>query len=231
MVVLKLGSRGGEVKRLQLLLNSTLRPSPRLRLDGDFGPATHRAVARVQAMKGLSADGVVGPKTWGVLGQRGEALTQVVNACIAGAPWMEIAALELGIHEDARPLKHNERILRYHESTTLKATADEVPWCSSFVNWAVTQSGFRGTNNALARSWLGWGTHLPAPRVGAVTVIKRRGQTHDRATGSGTGYHVGFLVAASSSHVRLLGGNQGDAVRYSNFALAAYTIEGYRWPT
>ena len=61
-------------------------------------------------------------------------------------------------------------------------------------------------------------------------VIKRKGATSDQATGSSTGNHVGFFVSSSGAHLRLLGGNQGDSVKYSNFSLAAYEIRAARWP-
>lgn len=59
-MVLKKGSRGEEVKKLQRLLN--LYP------DGIFGPLTEEAVKEFQKANGLTPDGVVGDKTWAKLG-------------------------------------------------------------------------------------------------------------------------------------------------------------------
>ena len=58
-MILKKGSKGEEVKKLQESLNITV--------DGDFGPATELAVMRFQAQQGLETDGIVGPKTLGKL--------------------------------------------------------------------------------------------------------------------------------------------------------------------
>lgn len=57
---LKEGSEGPFVKLLQERLG--ILP------DGDFGPATERAVRKFQWDKKLIVDGVVGPKTWAKLG-------------------------------------------------------------------------------------------------------------------------------------------------------------------
>lgn len=65
---------------------------------------------------------------------------------------MPIAKAEMGIYENSAPGKHNKRIIEYHAVTTLKATTDETPWCSSFVNWVVKQAGYKGTDSALAKS-------------------------------------------------------------------------------
>lgn len=46
---------------------------------------------------------------------------------------LKIAMKELGVRELAGS-KHNPRIIEYHKATSLKATQDEVSWCSSFVN-------------------------------------------------------------------------------------------------
>ncbi|MGI9383230.1 MAG: peptidoglycan-binding domain-containing protein [Methyloligellaceae bacterium] len=60
MRTLKLGSKGKAVRELQTLLGNLLA-------DGDFGPVTEHAVREFQRKHGLTDDGVVGPKTWGIL--------------------------------------------------------------------------------------------------------------------------------------------------------------------
>lgn len=55
-MVLKLGSKGDEVKSLQRRLA--------LKVDGVFGPATEQAVKKWQSSQGLVADGVVGEITF-----------------------------------------------------------------------------------------------------------------------------------------------------------------------
>ena len=55
-MLLKKGSRGTEVKQMQILLGLTA--------DGIFGAQTEVAVKNWQTKNGLVADGIVGPKTW-----------------------------------------------------------------------------------------------------------------------------------------------------------------------
>ena len=59
MRTIKKGSRGDDVKTLQMALN--LLP------DGIFGPLTEEAVKEFQRKYGLVADGIVGPLTWALL--------------------------------------------------------------------------------------------------------------------------------------------------------------------
>ena len=61
MNLLKKGSKGEDVKTLQRALKITP-------VDGDFGAKTEAAVKAFQKSKGLTADGVVGNKTWQALG-------------------------------------------------------------------------------------------------------------------------------------------------------------------
>lgn len=67
MSVLKKGSKGYQVKVLQLLLLLNGYGVGKSGADGDFGNATHNAVVAYQKAHGLVADGIVGPKTWAAL--------------------------------------------------------------------------------------------------------------------------------------------------------------------
>ena len=59
-MILKVGSRGVEVKDLQEFLE--------IGADGIFGPGTEKAVKQFQAKHGLIADGIVGPQTLDIMG-------------------------------------------------------------------------------------------------------------------------------------------------------------------
>lgn len=62
--VLAHGNRGPEVKRLQKLLNTYLKPSPRLVEDGIFGSLTEAAVCSYQKAAHLHVSGRVNAATW-----------------------------------------------------------------------------------------------------------------------------------------------------------------------
>ena len=66
---LRRGSQGDEVADLQTILNA--RYGADLDVDGNFGKATEAAVKAFQKSHGLTADGVVGAKTWKALGVSG----------------------------------------------------------------------------------------------------------------------------------------------------------------
>jgi uncharacterized protein (TIGR02594 family) len=142
--------------------------------------------------------------------------------------WLDIARGQLGVHETPGP-KATAQIAAYHATTTLRANSDEVPWCSSFVNWCIQEAGLQGTRSAAAASWLSWGAAC-SPREGCIVVIRQRGKGSDHATGSASGNHVGFLLSQTATHVEILGGNQSDSVKVSRFPIAKYDVIAYRWP-
>ncbi len=60
--VIKKGSKGDAVRKAQNALKSRFYdPGP---VDGIFGPKMFKAVKWYQSDRGLTADGIVGPKTW-----------------------------------------------------------------------------------------------------------------------------------------------------------------------
>lgn len=126
------------------------------------------------------------------------------------APWMRIALGEQGQREIAGAAA-NPRILEYHATTTLRATSDEVAWCSAFVNWVLVLAGYRATKSAMARSWLGGGERVSQPEYGDIVVFRRPG-------GGPQAGHVGFYVGSGFGFVEVLGGNQGDQVCVSKYS-------------
>lgn len=58
--MLRLGSKGAGVREIQVLL---MRAGHPVTADGDFGPATDRALRNFQQESGLLADGIAGPQT------------------------------------------------------------------------------------------------------------------------------------------------------------------------
>ncbi len=67
MRTLKFGSKGEDVKALQILLMGNACPCGKWGADGDFGISTENAVKDYQRKKKLQTDGVAGPATWGSL--------------------------------------------------------------------------------------------------------------------------------------------------------------------
>ena len=139
--------------------------------------------------------------------------------------WMLIARGEVGQREVAGG-RNNPRIVEYHQTTSLRATNDETPWCSSFVNWVLGRAGHQGTGSAAAISWKSWGEPvggLPQARSGDVVVLHRHGAP-------ATSNHVGFLVRSEEGRVTLLGGNQGNQVKESNYDLRQWEVVAIRRP-
>lgn len=102
----------------------------------------------------------------------------------------------------------NPRIMEYLATTTIKATDDATPWCSAMMNWAVIQLGMTGTDSAASASWEKWGEGLKKPSDGCIIGFVRQ-------DGSG---HVGIFIGEDEYNYKILGGNQSNTVKISNFA-------------
>lgn len=209
------GDGGEQVVQLQQRLNS-LGADSQLEEDGEFGEKTEAAVIAFQKLHHLKADGIVGPKTTVALRNANaekDAEDKKEDANDAKdrkkEKIMSIAKKEIGVREVPGKGKTNERIEEYHQSTTLKATEDEVPWCASFVGWVLKQAGIKGTGSAAAKSYATFGKKGKG-EVGDIVVFTRKG-----------GGHVAFLAKPfnplKDTKVYVLGGNQGNAVTYKNY--------------
>jgi peptidoglycan hydrolase-like protein with peptidoglycan-binding domain len=69
MSVLKMGSKGEEVKKLQ---SGFAKLGFNLKVDGDFGQNTHNAVITMQTIFGYDVDGLVGPATMSLIEKQAE---------------------------------------------------------------------------------------------------------------------------------------------------------------
>ena len=63
-MTLQKGDFGRQVETLQRTLNARLKPPPQLSVDGDFGPATEKAVVRFQKAHDIEPSGAVAAETW-----------------------------------------------------------------------------------------------------------------------------------------------------------------------
>lgn len=130
--------------------------------------------------------------------------------------WVQIALAEQGQAEIGGAL-HNERIIAYHATTSLRARDDETPWCASFVGWCLQKAGLPMTRSAAAASYAVWGVPLPQPVLGAVVTFTRAG-----------GGHVGFYMGQRDGKWLILGGNQSNRVSIAAYDPARMTA--IRWP-
>jgi uncharacterized protein (TIGR02594 family) len=136
--------------------------------------------------------------------------------------WLAYARRFVGLREIPGP-RHEPRILamaaRVKNWLGIIVNDDEVPWCGTFMaDVMLTGAGINPPRIAVrAMSWATWGVET-SPRLGAVLVFKRPG-----------GGHVGLYVGETSTHYRVLGGNQSNAVT-DNALIAKSRLVACRWP-
>ena len=136
----------------------------------------------------------------------------------AEPPWVQAARKYLGVAEipgkDTAPM-----ISRWLKRLGAWRAEDATPWCGTFVAACLDDVGLpRPQHWYRARAYLDYGTRIPAPVMGAITVFARTG-----------GGHVGFAVGRNEhGALMILGGNQGDRVSIAAFDPAR--VLGYVWP-
>lgn len=105
---------------------------------------------------------------------------------------------------------------------------DETPWCGYFVQWCMSAAGYgKHKYFGSAKAWKTFGTQIGTSpsegKYGAICVIR-----HYDKSRTPSGYHVGFFLEALPNGVRMLGGNQNNRVKVSDYKNKA----GYwlMWP-
>jgi len=130
---LRLGDRGADVSYLQRQL---IAAGARLDTDAIYGSATRNAVVAFQAMHGLVADGIAGPKTWSTLSagrrdprhltdadlQRAADGLQVDLAAVRAVN--EVESKGAGFLPDGRPVILYERHIMYRQLAATGLDAD-----------------------------------------------------------------------------------------------------------
>lgn len=151
--------------------------------------------------------------------------------------WLRLARAELG-RAEIRGRLHNDAIVDYwrqagiqrRDGTTWEPGNDETPWCAAFLGAMLANVGIEGSHSALARSYQNWGEAVQTGEgdfrwasipLGAIVVLNRPG------AGPRFG-HVAFASGAAERSVRLVGGNQNDAVTEAWFPKTR--IVAVRWP-
>jgi peptidoglycan hydrolase-like protein with peptidoglycan-binding domain len=137
---LSIGAHGAAVAELQrALMARGFSPGA---VDDAFGPLTRAAVVRFQASRGLVADGVVGPRTWGALGGGGM-LPPVVPVGPAAPEVsgsfrqriLQLAASQIGIVEASN---HNDGAVTRYPGYFGRGPES---WCADFASWVLRHVG------------------------------------------------------------------------------------------
>lgn len=128
----------------------------------------------------------------------------------------QLAAQQIGLNEGDQKAALSDYLNTGGQNLDPATTA----WCAAFVNATLNQSGAQGTNKLNARSYLDWGTPVDEPQRGDVAVFSR---------GDPNGWqgHVGFFDGYNDDGtIRVLGGNQKDAVSIASYD--ANSLLGFR---
>jgi len=122
----------------------------------------------------------------------------------AEAGTYNIAKRYMGLHER----KHTGKLRRY-----IGVNPRRTPWCGAFVATVSKRAGKKVPNGHLkAASWkrVGKGVSLKNARKGDLVIIRTK-----------RGYHVGFYAGRKNGRVQVLGGNQSNMVKISNYRLGS----------
>lgn len=128
----------------------------------------------------------------------------------------DVAASAIGLNEGSKKAALSD----YLATGGANLDPATLAWCAAFVNSTLQQSGMQGTGSNMARSFMDWGQAVDQPQRGDVAVFSR-------GDPNGPYGHVGFFDGYNpDGSIRVLGGNQGDAVSIASYS--AKDLLGFR---
>jgi uncharacterized protein (TIGR02594 family) len=133
--------------------------------------------------------------------------------------WIVWAQKELGVKE-VPGAGDNPEILSWFDLTSLPKEYwhDATAWCAVFVNAGFFLNGVKGLRSARAQDWLGFGRPSDPPEKGDVVVFQWDDGSH----------HVAYFLALEDDRVRVIGGNQSNAVTETTYPVR--NVSGFRRP-
>jgi uncharacterized protein (TIGR02594 family) len=138
--------------------------------------------------------------------------------------WLALARADLGLRE--KPGKaHAPRVVQmFAEAGFSGIKDDETAWCAAAVGSWLKRAGVQPSGSLAARSYLDWGDNVDDdPQPGDVVVFER---------GSGWQGHVALLIQDLGTRVKVIGGNQKNAVTIATYSKTrkGARLLGYRRP-
>ncbi|MCF6349806.1 MAG: TIGR02594 family protein [Flavobacteriaceae bacterium] len=135
------------------------------------------------------------------------------------APWMEIALQEAkkakGVDEEFSPMyKMAKGYLEFVGNSYEPTDGVYGPWCASFMNWCINESGYKYAKSAsslapIHKDLKKYYKKIEKPIYGCIVVYKHKSDWKG---------HTGFLYGMNSNEkYLLLGGNQTDTIKLSEY--------------
>lgn len=125
------------------------------------------------------------------------------------APWMAVAFEEGDTRWKWGRVKEGDGGINYHKKTGINMSSmvgDSNPWCASFVNYCLKESGYSTSGSASSQSFSKNKSFIKVsqPIYGAIVVLRKKGSWKG---------HVAFIYCLfEGGEIGVLGGNQGDSV-------------------
>lgn len=200
-------------------LTSDSAPAPVVRPSGGTGRTVHIAATPERSKEG-----------------QGHPIA-IIPSAQKRAPWMEVAVREAkqwaGKKEKAITKTDN-----YHREIGLSGNLGTTPWCASFVNYCLKESGYPYEKSASSQFPISSKKFkkLDNPVYGCIAVFRNPVPKKDDHGNTYYLGHVGFIYGRThSGDLILLGGNQGNAISFNPVKkvyeeILRYKLMGYFVP-